>query len=117
MEGVDHGVLQNTKSNNLSQEIVGSQLNFSANNAGIAPPPVEGLCYCQSLSTKALIHNWLPEPGILEGSTNYGMDSSKIPPPSKYGESPSNLIPFQVCGGGLRGNVKCVYASMKITGT
>ena len=83
-------------SNNWSQGI-GSLLNwvtFSVNNAGIALPPVKGLCYCLSLSTKALIHNWLPGPGDLEKSTNYGVDCSKIPPPSKDGESPSNLIPF-----------------------
>ena len=59
-----------------------------------------------SLSTKALIHNWLPGPGDLEGSTNYGVDCSKIPPPSKDGESPSNLIPFHSIprvGGGHNG--------------
>ena len=63
-------------------------------NAGIVLPPVKGMCYCLSLSTKALIHNWLPEPGGLEGSTNYGVDCSKTLPPSKDGESSSNLIPF-----------------------
>ena len=31
---------------------------------------------------------------ILEGSTNYGVDCPKIPPPSKDGESTSNLILF-----------------------
>ena len=46
------------------------------------------------LSIKALIHNWLPGPGNLEGPTNYGVDCSKIPPSSKKGESPSKLIPF-----------------------
>ena len=69
-------------------------------NAGIALPPVKGMCYCLSLSTKALIHNWLPEPGGLEGSTNYGVDCSKTLPPSKDGESSSNLIPFHSIPGG-----------------
>ena len=41
-------------------------------NAGIALPPVKGECYCLSLSNKALIYNWLSEPGGFEGSTNYG---------------------------------------------
>ena len=36
-------------------------------NSGIALPPVKGLCYCLSLSSKALIHNWLPGPGEYRG--------------------------------------------------
>ena len=46
-------------------------------NAGIALSPVKGECYCLSLSTKAVIYNWLSEPGGFEGSTNYGVDYSK----------------------------------------
>ena len=82
---------------NLSSQDIGTLLTeppSQLTNAGIALPPVKGMCYCLSLSTKALIHNWLPEPGGLEGSTNYGVDCSKTLPPSKDGESSSNLIPF-----------------------
>ena len=78
-------------------------ITFSVNNADIALPSVKGLCYCLSLSTKALIHNWLPGPGDLEGSTDYGVGCSKNPTAKQRRRESKqpDFIPFQGGAGAM----------------